>query len=120
MRFSESLKKNNDFRRLYAKGKSAATPLVVVYYRRTGNPGNRVGITVSNKIGKAVIRNRVRRRLREIYRRNEQKLRRGMDVVMVARVRSRFCSFWELEAAYLSACRSLGILAEETEQEGRI
>ncbi len=116
MQFSESLKKNNDFRKLYAKGKTAVTPLVVVYCRRTGKPGNRVGITVSSKIGKAVHRNRIRRRLREVYRRHEQQLGPGKDLVMVARVRSRYCSFWELDAAFVSACKKLGILAEAAKE----
>ena len=115
MEASQTLKKNSDFRRLYAKGKSAVTPQVVVYCRRTGRQGNRVGITVSSKLGNAVQRNRVRRRLREIYRLNAARLRPGVDLVMVARVRGRYSSYWELEAAFLSACRKLGVLARSPE-----
>ena len=117
MEASQTLKKNSDFRRLYAKGKSAVTPLVVVYCRRTGRQGNRVGITVSSKLGNAVQRNRVRRRLREIYRLNAAQLRPGLDLVMVARVRGRYSSYWELEAAFLSACRKLDILAQPSHTE---
>ena len=117
MEASQTLKKNSDFRRLYAKGKSAVTPQVVVYCRRTGRQGNRVGITVSSKLGNAVQRNRFRRRLREIYRLNAARLRPGVDLVMVARVRGRYSSYWELEAAFLSACRKLGILLEPPRAE---
>ena len=71
MRFSRTLKENSLFRRLYAKGKSAADPQLVIYCRRNGSQENRIGFTVSKKLGHAVVRNRVRRRLREIYRLHE-------------------------------------------------
>jgi ribonuclease P protein component len=106
------MKKNHEFRRLYAKGKSAATPSLVVYFRRTNRDYNQLGITVSTKIGNAVCRNRVRRRLREIYRLNEARLPRGLDMVLVARQKSPFVSYAELERAYLSACARLGILTD--------
>ena len=71
MEFTETIKKNYEFRRLYAKGKSAVTPTLVVYTRRGRPGGNRVGFTVTTRLGHAVTRNRVRRRLREIYRLHE-------------------------------------------------
>ena len=115
MEFTETLKKNYEFRRLYGKGKSAVTPYLVLYVRRTGCPGNRLGVTVSNKIGKAVVRNRVRRRLREIYRLHEGALCRGKDFVIVARNRSVNAEYTQLEKAYLKACKQLGLLCEKTE-----
>jgi ribonuclease P protein component len=105
------MKKNHEFRRLYAKGKSAAAPSLVVYFRHTGRAYNQIGFTVSTKIGNAVCRNRVRRRLREIYRLNELRLRKGIDMVIVARRKSPLASYAELEKAYLSACTRLGILS---------
>ena len=113
--FTDTLKKNYEFRRLYNKGKSAVTPYLVVYARRTGRPGNRLGVTVSNKVGKAVVRNRVRRRLREIYRLHEGALCRGTDLVIVARNRSVNAEYTQLEKAYLKACKQLGLLCEKTE-----
>ena len=117
MEASQTLKKNSDFRRLYAKGKSAVTPQVVVYCRRTGRGYDRLGITVTAKLGTAVHRNRVRRRLREIYRLNLPRLKKGFDIVIVARVRSRRAEYRQLESAYLSACSKLGLLAEERRGE---
>ena len=70
MKVRDTLKKNSDFHRLYAKGKSAATPYLVVYCRKNRLERNRCGYTVSTKLGHAVVRNRVRRRLREIVRLN--------------------------------------------------
>lgn len=112
LNFSVSMKKNHEFRRLYAKGKSAATPSLVVYFRRTNRDYNQLGITVSTKIGNAVCRNHIRRRLREIYRLNEHRLQRGLDIVIVARAKSRYVSYAELEKAFLSACSRLEILSD--------
>lgn len=106
------MKKNHEFRRLYAKGKSVSTGNLVVYYRRVDRPYNQLGITVSTKVGNAVVRNRLRRRLREIYRLNESRLVCGMDIVVVARVKSRYSQYSELERDFLYACRRLKLLTE--------
>ncbi len=116
MEFSSSLKKNYEFRRLYHKGKSYAAPSLVVYWRRNGSRCNRLGITVSNKIGKAVVRNKIRRRLREIYRLNEGRFNRGLDIVVVARARSVNTDYHKLEADFLHACAKLGILRKPGEE----
>ena len=107
-----TLKKNSDFRRLYNKGKSAVTPYMVVYCRRNKGQTNRLGYTVSTKLGHAVVRNRVRRRLREIYRLNAAKLQTGYDIVIVARTRSVQGDYWKMENAFMSACEKLGLIRE--------
>ena len=71
MKFTVSMKENHLFRRLYAKGKSAAGPTVALYARPNRSQRSRLGLTVGTKVGNAVKRNRVRRRLREIYRTHE-------------------------------------------------
>ena len=116
MEFTETIKKNYEFRRLYAKGKSAVTPTLVVYTRRGKPGGNRVGFTVTTRLGHAVTRNLVRRRLREIYRLHEAELRRGAELVVVARSRSVTASYGELERDFLRACRKLSLTPEETAQ----
>ena len=110
MKLTTSLKLNHEFRRLYKKGKSAASQYVVMYSVKNSNMINRLGITVSKKIGSAVHRNRVRRRLKEIYRLNETKLNAGYDIIIVARVKSRFIKYSELEASVLSLFEKLGIV----------
>ena len=113
MNVRSTLKKNSDFRRLYTKGKSAVTPYLVVYCRRNRENENRLGYTVSVKLGHAVVRNRVRRRLREIYRLNAPRLRSGYDIVVVARSRCVGAEYARMDAAFLSACEKLGLLKEE-------
>ena len=108
-----TLKKNSDFRRLYAKGKSAVTPYMVVYCRKNREPCNRLGYTVSTRLGHAVVRNRVRRRLREICRLNAHKLRTGYDMVIVARSRCVGAEYAKMEKSFLTACGKLGLLKED-------
>ena len=112
MEFTETLKNNHEFRRLYSKGKSAASKTLVVYARKNRKPGNGIGFTVSTKLGKAVTRNRVRRRLREIYRLSEPQLRKGYDIVIVARTRAVSASYAELETGLKRCFSELGLLAE--------
>lgn len=113
MEFSQSLKKNHEFRRLYAKGKSAVSPILVLYCRRNGRKVNRLGITVGGKIGNAVQRNRVRRRLKECYRTNEGRFSVGYDLILVARVRIRSASYQQIEGQMLRLAGRLGILRQE-------
>ena len=110
MLYSHSLKQNHLFRRLYRKGNSAANRYLVLYLRRNGTGGNRVGITVSAKLGHAVVRNRLRRRLREIYRIHESAFRRGFDLVVVGRTAAVEAEYGKLEEAYLSLAGKLGLL----------
>ena len=98
------------FRRIYAKGKSAATSHMVLYCRKNGSQRNRLGITASTKLGNAVTRNRVRRRLREIYRTNEAKFLPGCDLIVVARHRSVEAQYKVLERDFLSLAGKLGVL----------
>lgn len=109
MKFSSSLKFNHIFRRLYATS-GYANAYLVLYARKNRIATNRVGVTVSKKLGHAVVRNRVRRRLREVYRLNEERFRPGWDIVVVARSRCIKASFSELTAAYLSLAQKAGIL----------
>lgn len=113
MQFSKSLKQSHLFRRLYHKGRSAANGYLVFYCRRNGTDQNRIGLTVSSKLGHAVVRNRVRRRLREIYRLHEASFQPGWDIVVVARSRAISASYQSLERAYLSLAKKLGLVQEE-------
>lgn len=107
MKQTVSIKQNHVFRRLYSKGKSAVSPCVAVYCRKNNLGKNRLGLTVGTKLGKAVIRNRTRRRIREAYRLHELEFRTGYDIVVVARVRASFVRYGELERSLLKCMSRL-------------
>ena len=112
MKFSSALKLNHIFRRLY-HSRSVADGHLVLYVRPNRLAENRVGITVSKKLGKAHIRNRVRRRLREVYRLNEEAFLPGWDIVVVARTKAVDAPFDALTKSYLSLAGKAGILRED-------
>ncbi|MBQ6840073.1 MAG: ribonuclease P protein component [Oscillospiraceae bacterium] len=114
MKFSSALKLNHIFRRLYATP-AQANSYLVLYARRNRSAQNRVGVTVGKKLGHAVVRNRVRRRLREVYRLNEAKFTPGWDIVVVARSRCIKADFQKLTHAYLSLAEKAGVLRSEAQ-----
>ena len=111
MLFSCSLKLNHIFRRLYST-KGTTNAYFVLYARRNRSDKNRVGITVGKKLGHAVVRNRVRRRIREIYRLNEARFTPGWDIVVVARTRCVEADFGKMTSAFLSLAQKSGLLRE--------
>ena len=113
MRFSGSLKENRLFRRIYSRGDSSVNSFLVLYCRKNGTRQNRLGLTVSAKMGCAVRRNRLRRRLREIYRLNEGRFKPGWDLVVVVRSRAVDAPYKKLEGAYLSLAEKLELLRKE-------
>ena len=113
MKHTVALKQNHEFRRLYSKGKSAVTPYLALYYRKNRLGYNRLGITTGVKLGKAVVRNRTRRRIKEAYRIHEGAFLPGYDIVVVARVRAAHSRYRELERSLLSLADKLGLLRKE-------
>ena len=113
MKMTASLKENHLFRRAYSRGKSAADSRLALYVRRNGQKANRLGLTVSTKVGRAVTRTRVRRRLREIYRLNEGALASGCDVVLVARVKAASSGYHQLERSFLRLADKLDLLKKD-------
>jgi ribonuclease P protein component len=112
MKERTTVKENYEFRRMYSKGKSGVSSYLVVYFRPNRCGNNRLGVTVSAKLGHAVVRNRIRRRIREIFRLNQPKLKQGYDMIVVARGRSVRASYQEMDRAFLSVCRKLELLEE--------
>lgn len=129
MRYTASIKENRLFRRLYGTGKCAADPFLAVYCLKSrGKPvrsadappspsRNRLGLTVGVKVGKAVVRNKVRRRLREIYRLAEPRMQTGWDIVIVARTRAADADYKTLERSAEKLFTRLKLLREQPAQE---
>lgn len=101
MEYSVSLKKNRDFQLVYRQGTSYANRYLVMYVRENHLEKNRIGISVSKKVGNSVVRHRLTRLIRESYRLNEQKFRSGLDLVVVARVNAKGRSCQEIERALM-------------------
>ncbi|MDO4491586.1 MAG: ribonuclease P protein component [Lachnospiraceae bacterium] len=99
MKYSESLKKNRDFLTVYRKGASFANKYLVMYVRENGLNKNRLGISVSKKVGNSVVRHHLCRLVREGYRLQEELFHRGVDIVVVARVNAKDCTYFEIERA---------------------
>ena len=116
MKKTVTIKENRDFRRIYNRGRSAVTPFLVLYCRPNGRSHNRLGVTVSTRIGCAVVRNRARRRLREVFRLAAPGLKQGYDVVLVARARTAEAPYRRLTAAFDRACREVGLVEKGGEK----
>ena len=101
MKFSESLKKSKDFQNVYNKGNSYANRLLVMYVLENHTDKNRLGISVSKKVGNSVIRHHVTRLIRESYRLHEDMFNSGLDIVVIARVNARNAGYHEVESAIL-------------------
>ncbi|MFR1023747.1 MAG: ribonuclease P protein component [Roseburia intestinalis] len=101
MKFSESLKKNSDFQKVYRQGKSYANRYLVMYVLENHTEGNRLGISVSKKVGNSVIRHHLTRMIRESYRLHEDMFNNGLDIVVIARSTARDISYHETESALL-------------------
>ena len=117
MQFSESLKKNRDFQLTYKKGKSYANRYLVVYVRENGTSGNRLGLSVSKKVGNSVVRHRVTRLLRESYRLQEEHFRRGYDIIIIARASAKDKSYQEIESAVVHLGKLHHIYLQDTQQD---
>lgn len=101
MKHSESLKKNNDFQHVYNKGKSYANKYLVMYVLENNLNKNRLGISVSKKVGNSVIRHRITRLIRESYRLQEDVFNSSLDIVVIARSSAREVGYKEIESALL-------------------
>lgn len=113
MLFTQSLKKNYQFRYVYNRGRSIANRLLVMYSIKNGTEGNRYGISVSKKVGNSVVRSRVTRLLRESYRLSEENIVQGYDIVVIARGSAKEASYKEIESALLHLLKKQRLLKSD-------
>lgn len=119
MIFSESLKKNRDFQRVYREGNSYANKYLVMYVLRQDTQRNRIGISVSKKVGNSVVRHRLTRLIRESYRLNEKNFVGGLDIVVIVRPGAKEKDFFTIESALLHLGRLHSIVKKAEKEEAK-
>ena len=110
---SEGLKNTNQFKIVYNNGKSYANRELVMYLRKNDSDTNRLGISVSKKVGNSVVRHRITRLIRESYRLNEAKLLQGYDIVVVARANAKGKDYFDICRAFLHLAKLHRIIEED-------
>ena len=98
---SDSLKNTQQFNNVYKSGKYYANKYLVMYVLENDLSTNRIGISVSKKVGNSVVRHRLTRLVRESYRLHEEMFDSGLDIVVIARVTAKKASYKEVESALL-------------------
>ena len=101
MEYSGSLKKNRNFQTVYKIGRSCANKYLVMYVTENHTDRNRLGISVSKKVGNSIVRHRLTRLLRESYRLQEDRFQRGWDIVVIARAGAKGRTYQEIESALI-------------------
>ena len=110
MIFTDSLKNNRDFVNVYTSGRSYANKYLVIYTLKNNSDRNRLGISVSKKVGNSVVRHRLKRLIKESYRLHEKMFNSGLDIVVIARKGSDACDFAGIESALLHLMKLNGTL----------
>lgn len=97
------LKKNSDFKKIYKHGRYYAEEYLVLYVIKNGTEHNNFGVSVSKKVGGSVTRNRIKRLLRENYRLMSDKLKKGYNIVITARIKTKDATYHDINKCMLSA-----------------
>ena len=113
MKHSQSLKKNADFQNVYKCGKSFANKYLVMYVKENDLGFNRIGISVSKKVGNSVVRHRVKRLILESYRLHEDMFNSSLDMVIIARSTAKDKSYKEISSAVMHLGKLHGILVKD-------
>ena len=117
MKYSESLKKNKDFQYIYRKGTSYANKYLVMYVLENGTGQNRLGISVSKKVGNSIVRHRVTRVIREVMRLHWKEIKSGYDIVIVARPSAKESDYGKFESAIFHLLNLHHLLLEDDDLE---
>lgn len=113
LKLSESLKKNKDFQKVYKYGKSYANKYLVMYVLENEMKNNRIGVSVSKKVGNSVVRHRLTRLIRESFRLNRDKFQSGLDIVVIARHTAKGKNYWHISSAVVHLGKLHSILDEK-------
>lgn len=111
-----TIKKNTDFKKVYNNKNSKATSLLVLYNMKNDYDYSRLGVSVSKKVGKAVVRNKIKRRLKEIYRLNEYTIKSGYDIIIIVRVKANNATYNDLEKSFMYLLKKTNLLKKREEE----
>jgi ribonuclease P protein component len=114
---NERIKKNSQFRFIYSRGKSYSNDKLVLYMFRNKKNVNRIGLSVSKKIGNSVVRNRIKRLIRESYRLNKDTCKKGFDIIFIARIGSKNAKYKDIEKSVINLIKKGGLLKEGVDIE---
>jgi ribonuclease P protein component len=114
------IKKNTDFQTVFKKGKQIPGRGVILYYSKSNAQATRVGIVVSKKVGNAVVRSRIKRIFREIFRLNQPNIKSGYDIIIITRKSIREKSFHDIEKTFIDIMRRAGLLIKNEDNSGKI
>ena len=112
MERTQSLRKNDDYRHVYREGKSISDKNLVLYMLKNNSDFNRIGISVSKKVGNSVVRHRIKRLVKENYRLNEVSFKVGYDIVVIARNPSALADFHEIQKSFLKLSKRQNLLED--------
>lgn len=112
-RIMEKLKKSLDFKKVYNNKCSIANRQLVFYYMKNGLDDSRIGFSISKKIGNAVVRNKFKRRLREISRLNSYQLLKGYDIICIVRLGARNINYEDLNNSFMHLAKKSGLYIKD-------
>lgn len=107
------IRKNSDFRVVYSKGKSYSDYYLVLFIKKRPDNGKKFGITTAKKMKKAVERNKIRRRLREIIKKHFDFVQPGYDVIIMCRLNGKDADFSQLEESYVRLLKKSKVWKKE-------
>lgn len=113
MKKVESIKENFEFKRVYRRGKTSSDAFLAIYCFKNFEKKNRLGVTVSNKIAKAVKRNKIKRRIKSAYTQNREHIKKGVDIVVVSRTRANFAEYKQIEKSLIHNLKKLNVWTDE-------
>ncbi|MBC2576656.1 ribonuclease P protein component [Peptostreptococcus canis] len=115
---TDGIKKDSDFRKVYQKGKSFADRNLVIYLLKNNRNKSRIGISISKKVGKANVRNKIRRYIKEAYRLNiDPHVKSGYDIVFIARINSKNSEYKDIERSIKYISRKTNLLNNVSKEE---
>jgi len=113
MRRDTRLTVGKEYGEVYSRGGSVANRELALYFLKKESDVTRAGTSISRRVGTAVVRNRIKRLIKESFRKNEARIKEGYDLVFIARHAAKGKSFHEVEKAFIDVLSKAGLLREE-------